>query len=51
LIDILKIKLNPLLLGGGIPLFGGSTRLYKLKYIKGEQFQGGLQILTYRIEY
>ena len=51
MVDIVKIKLNPLILGDGVSLFGESKRQYKLKFIKGESFQYGLQMLTYRIEY
>jgi dihydrofolate reductase len=51
MVDILKIKLNPLILGDGVPLFGDSRTQYKLNFIKRESFQYGLQMLTYRIVY
>lgn len=51
LIDILKIKLNPILLGEGIPLFGESTAALDLDLIERLDFEGGLMILTYRIDY
>ena len=51
MIDIVKIKLNPLILGGGIPLFGPSKKQYQLKLIESEVFDDGLSIITYRIIY
>ncbi|GJM35150.1 MAG: dihydrofolate reductase [Saprospiraceae bacterium] len=51
LIDVLKVKLNPLILGQGVPLFGASTKSFKLTLMESEQFEGGLQIMTYQIEY
>lgn len=50
LIDQLKIKLNPILLGEGIPLFGNTTTDAKLHFIQHESFDEGLQIITYNIE-
>lgn len=49
LIDGLKIKLNPLVLGAGVRLFGSSTQSYRLRLTTSEQFDGGLQILAYDI--
>lgn len=49
LIDILKIKLNPLILGGGTPLFGNSQKQYLLTLTKRQGFEEGLQILTYQV--
>jgi hypothetical protein len=51
LIDILKIKLNPLVLGNGIPLFGSSGRKVRLEFLKQVQYDLGLQIMTYSINY
>lgn len=51
MIDVLKIKLNPLILGDGVKLFGKSSKQYKLKLKKSEQFSHGLQIITYNIQY
>ncbi len=51
LIDILKIKLNPLLLGNGIRLFGDSKKQYQLTLTDRQSFKEGLQILTYKINY
>ncbi len=46
-IDVLKIKLNPVILGEGIRLFGSSTEKYELTLIQQETFDEGPQILTY----
>jgi len=52
LIDILKIKLNPLILGHGIRLFGdNTTKQYQLQLLEKQSFEKGLQILTYKIKY
>ncbi len=50
LIDQLKLKLNPVVLGDGIPLFGDSkaTKQWQLK--AQESFSDGLQILTYDLK-
>ena len=51
IIDVLKIKLNPLILGDGISLFGTSQKSYQLKLVQNEVFNDGLAILTYQINY
>ena len=51
MIDKLRIKLNPLILGDGIPLFGNSKKSYQLKLIESETFTDGLEIITYNIVY
>lgn len=51
LIDVLKIKLNPLILGDGIRLFGDSKKQYQLTLVDKQSFEEGLQILTYKIIY
>jgi len=50
-IDVLKIKLNPLILGDGTKLFGDSSQKHSLQLIDAEKFDNGLQIITYQIEY
>ena len=50
-IDILKIKLNPLLLGSGVSLFGPCKRSLCLKLLSQDSFEHGLQIITYKINY
>jgi len=47
LIDILKLKLNPILLGDGIPIFGNSRSSLVAQLLDQEAFDDGLQILTY----
>ncbi|WP_179336302.1 dihydrofolate reductase family protein [Winogradskyella costae] len=47
LIDQLKLKLNPIVLGDGIRIFGNSKNFAKWDLIENESFKDGLQILTY----
>lgn len=47
LIDQLKLKLNPIVLGSGTRLFGSSTASESWELIEKESFPDGLQILTY----
>ncbi|MEN2281117.1 dihydrofolate reductase family protein [Algoriphagus sp. SE2] len=49
LIDQLKLKLNPIILGEGIRLFGNSTTKAKWSLKDTENFDDGLKILTYDI--
>ena len=50
LIDQLKLKLNPIILGNGIRLFGNSKTKAKWNLKESKTFDGGLEILTYDIE-
>ncbi|MFD0798239.1 dihydrofolate reductase family protein [Maribacter chungangensis] len=50
LIDQLKLKLNPIILGNGIRLFGNSQTKAKWNLKETESFDDGLKILTYDIE-
>lgn len=50
-IDILKLKLNPLILGEGIRMFGESTTKHKLQLMDTEDYENSLQIMTYQIQY
>lgn len=47
LIDQLKLKLNPIVLGSGTKLFGTSTANENWELTDKESFSDGLQILTY----
>ncbi|RAJ12267.1 dihydrofolate reductase family protein [Arenibacter echinorum] len=47
LIDQLKLKLNPVVLGGGTKLFGSSSANVSWELTDKESFSDGLQILTY----
>ncbi|MGI9551679.1 MAG: dihydrofolate reductase family protein [Aurantibacter sp.] len=51
LIDVLRVKLNPFLLGKGIPLFSGVERQHTLKLKHDEAFPDGFFIKTYDIVY
>jgi len=51
LIDTLKIKLNPFILGSGIRFFGNSTKTHQLTLIDQASYTKGLQVLTYQINY
>lgn len=48
LIDQLKIKLNPIIIGEGIPLFGNSATKATLNLLEMESFDE-LQLLTYEL--
>ena len=50
-IDILKLKLNPLILGDGVKIFGDSKKKHALKLIESENYENGLIINTYEINY
>lgn len=49
LIDQLKLKLNPIILGKGIRLFGETKSFANLNLTDTESFEDGLQILTYEL--
>ena len=51
LIDKLKIKLNPLILGAGVPLFGSSRKSYQLELLESQAYENGLQIMTFNLVY
>jgi len=51
LIDVLKIKLNPIILGEGLRLFANSTKNCKLELLESAAFDHGLQINTFKIIY
>ncbi|MEO1513453.1 MAG: dihydrofolate reductase family protein [Bacteroidota bacterium] len=46
-IDVLKIKLNPIILGQGVHLFGDSTAAANWQLTEQESFPGEFQLLTY----
>jgi len=51
LIDVLKVKLNPILLGAGVPMFGESKTALFLDLREKLDFEGGLMVLTYDVRY
>jgi dihydrofolate reductase len=50
-IDTLKLKLNPLIQGSGIKLFGDSVKIVRVELTEAMQYDYGLQIITYKIKY
>lgn len=49
LIDEILLKLNPLLLGSGIPLFAGGIRQTALELISSKTYDSGVVVLQYRV--
>lgn len=47
LIDVLQLKVNPIVLGGGTRLFGSSTTAAAWHLRKSVAYEEGLQIITY----
>jgi dihydrofolate reductase len=50
LVDVVRIKLNPLILGGGTRLFGSSKNSVKLVTMDVQTFEDGLQTVTYSVQ-
>jgi dihydrofolate reductase len=50
-IDQLKLKLNPLILGTGIKLFGDCRKKITAELMDSKEYEKGLQIMSYRISY
>jgi dihydrofolate reductase len=51
LIDTLIIKLNPIIFGKGIPLFGSSTQAVGLTLQDTKVYKSGVVLLTYGLDY
>lgn len=51
MIDVFKIKLNTMVLGKGIRLFGPSTKQLKLNLTDSETYTYGLKIISYSLSY
>jgi dihydrofolate reductase len=51
LIDVLKLKLNPVIFGSGTRLFGSSAKSVFLDLKESLDFEKGFKILTYNIKY
>ena len=50
-IDVLKIKLNPLVLGQGVKMFGNSKSTFKTALLDAATYDNGLQIVTHKLIY
>lgn len=50
-INVLKIKLNPIILGGGVKIFENITKKYQLELVESLLFDKGLQTISYNITY
>lgn len=48
-IDILKLKINPIVLGDGVTLFGDSKTNVNMKLSESALYDNGLQITTYEL--
>jgi len=51
LIDVLKLKLNPIILGQGVKIFGNSTKDLSMHLNDTIEYDKGLLINTYDIKY
>lgn len=49
LIDEVRIKLNPIVLGAGTRIFGSSSKACSFRLENSTPFDNGLQIMTFRI--
>ncbi|MTI32335.1 dihydrofolate reductase family protein [Xanthovirga aplysinae] len=49
-IDVLKLKVNPIILGNGVRLFGPSKTKASLDLSETENFDDGLQIQTFNLK-
>jgi len=49
LIDVLKLRVNPVILGGGAPLFGNSPKTARLDLVRSITCDHGVQINEYRV--
>ncbi|MEQ9264446.1 MAG: dihydrofolate reductase family protein [Balneolaceae bacterium] len=50
MVDQLKLKINPIILGGGTKLFGSSKTALKWILKDSQTYDQGLQIVTYELE-
>ncbi|MGX1639300.1 dihydrofolate reductase family protein [Sphingobacterium sp. NPDC055431] len=51
LLDEVKIKLNPVIIGSGTKLFEGIKKKYGLTLLGDEKYEHGMKILLYSIDY
>lgn len=50
LIDEIVLKVNPFLMGSGIPLFSGVVRQTALELVKSTVYDNGVVVLRYRVK-
>ncbi|MEN8789881.1 MAG: dihydrofolate reductase family protein [Flavobacteriaceae bacterium] len=50
LIDRLKVKINPIVLGDGVPVFGTSTTPAVFKLVENKAYDNGLQIACFDLK-
>ncbi len=50
LLDELLLKVNPVVLGSGIPLFSGTVDRTRLELTDSETYRGGVALLRYRVK-
>jgi dihydrofolate reductase len=51
LVDELILKMNPVVLGSGIPLFSGDVDRIRLELADGETYSGGVTLLRYTVKH
>lgn len=49
MIDVIKIKLNPIILGDGVRIFGSSNASAKMNLVAHESFDHNFELLTYNL--
>ncbi|WP_370090490.1 dihydrofolate reductase family protein [Ekhidna sp.] len=49
MIDEVKLKVNPIILGDGVKLFGDQRASCKLRVMYNQTFDDGFQIITYQV--
>jgi dihydrofolate reductase len=50
LVDEIVLKLNPILLGSGIPLFSGAIKQSNLELVDSKVYSSGVILLHYRVK-
>jgi len=50
-IDEMVLKVNPVLLGAGIPLFAGRVPQTAVELLDGKTYANGFQLLRYRLKH
>lgn len=50
-IDVLKINVNPVVLGGGVKLFDNPPTKPKFHLVSGKKYRNGVALMTYSVKY